>query len=54
MCKFKDNVAVKCGVNAAIVAQFIWDNIKLGNYDGGIYEREGKVWCRCSMKMMTA
>ena len=53
MCKFKENIAISCGIKAAIVAQFIWDNIKLGSYDGNIYEAEGKTWCRCSMLMMT-
>ena len=53
MCKFKENIAISCGIKAAIVAQFIWDNIKLGSYDGNVYEAEGKTWCRCSMLMMT-
>lgn len=53
MCKFKENIAISCGIKAAIVAQFIWDNIELGSYDGNVYESEGKRWCRCSMLMMT-
>lgn len=53
MCNFKENMAVHYGVNAAIVAQFIWDNLKKNNYDGKVYEKEGRKWCRCSMLMMT-
>ena len=53
MCRFKESIAVKFGVNAAIVAQFIWDSIKQGNYDGKEYFRSGRKWCRCSVLMMT-
>ena len=53
MCKFKGTMAVRFGIHAAIIAQFIWDNIEKGSYDGRDYEMDGRKWCRCSVLMMT-
>ena len=54
MFSFKGNVASRYGINAAAVAQFIWDSIEGSNYDGKIYVKEEKRWCRCSVLMMSA
>lgn len=53
MYRFNRNIADRCGVNAAIVAQLIWDSIADGNYDGYAYFYENQKWCRCSVQMMT-
>lgn len=53
MCNFKMNIAISYGIHAAIVAQFIWDNLRLGSYDGKEYVFNGEKWCRCSILMMT-
>ena len=53
MYKFNRNIAERCGVNAAIVAQLIWDSIETSNYDGYSYFHDEMRWCRCSVQMMT-
>jgi len=54
MCKFKKSVAKRFGIKAAAVAQFLWDSIEGKNYDGKIYVKDDKKWCRCSHLMMSA
>lgn len=53
MCNFQENIAVAFGVHAAVIAQFIWENVRQENYDGRTYIKDGKKWCRCSVLMMT-
>ena len=49
MYKFNKKVAMICGVNAAIIAQFIKD--KMDSDEAYFYA--DKKWCRCSILMMT-
>lgn len=53
MTLFRNDVAVKCGVNAAIIADLLWHIIN----DNSRYEKRryfyGSNWCRCSLKSMT-
>ena len=53
MCRFNKSVAERFGIKAAAVAQFLWDSIEGSNYDGKIYVKDGKRWCRCSILMMS-
>ena len=53
MCDFKKDIAVKYGVNAAVIAQFLWDSIEGPDHSGRRVYRDGKKWCRCSILMMT-
>lgn len=49
MYKFNRKVAMICGVNAAVIAQFIKD--QMDSKDALMFD--GKKWCRCSILMMT-
>ncbi len=53
MCEFKKAIAVKYGVNAAVIAQFLWDSIEGPDHNGKKVSRDGKIWCRCSVLLMT-
>lgn len=49
---FHSDIAKKYGVNAAVLADFIWDCIEEKSIrQPQIYE--GKVWFRCSVQMLT-
>lgn len=52
MYKFKGVVAMKYGIIAAIVAEFLWDKVNSNNYDENLYVYNHKVWYRCSVIMM--
>ena len=44
MCDFKKDIAVRYGVNAAVIAQFLWDSIEVRITEAGGYtgtERNG-------------
>lgn len=53
MCDFKKDIAVRYGVNAAVIAQFLWDSIEGPDHSGRRACRDGKKWCRCSILLMT-
>ena len=53
MCDFKKDIAVRYGVNAAVIAQFLWDSIEGPDHSSKRVCRDGKKWCRCSILMMT-
>ena len=53
MCDFKKDIAVRYGVNAAVIAQFLWDSIEGPDHSGKRVYRDGKKWCRCSILLMT-
>ena len=46
-------VAVKCGINAAVVAEILWDLQRCEFRKGKIVYRHGNRWCRCSQRMIT-
>ena len=48
MYRFSKEIAMVCGINAAIVAEFIRDKIDSGE----ALSYDGKRWCRCSIIMM--
>ena len=49
MYRFSKEVAMVCGINAAIVAEFIRD--KMESDEALVYDN--KRWCRCSIVMMS-
>ena len=53
MIYFRNAVALKCGINAAIVAEIIWDLQKCEFRNGKTTYRYGSRWCRCSQPMIT-
>ena len=54
MCLFRENVADCYGVNAAIVAQFLWDSLNFRYDNKRLRMFNGDKWCRCSIRMITA
>ena len=54
MTKFRNNIAGKCGVNAAVIAEYLW-YLQLNEACGDPKSfHHGSAWCRCSARMMTA
>ena len=53
MTKFRNNVAIHCGVNAAIVAEHLWYLLMNEASGGDAFHRHGSYWCRGSALMMT-
>ena len=54
MTKFRNNIAGKCGVNAAVIAEYLW-YLQLNEASGDPKSfHHGSAWCRCSVRMMTA
>lgn len=49
---FDADIAKKNGVNAAVLACFLWDCIEQKSTESPQLH-EGKVWVRCSVQMMT-
>ena len=49
---FDSDIAKKYGVNAAVLACFLWDCIEQKSTESPQFH-EGKVWVRCSVQMMT-
>lgn len=49
---FHSDIAKKYGVNAAVIAGFLWDCIEQKSTENPKLH-EGKVWCRCSVLMLT-
>lgn len=50
MYKFRGNIADRFGINAAVVAEYLYD----GEDDLKEMELSGKTWIRCSQKNMNA
>ena len=53
MTGFRRNIAVTCGVNAAIIADHLWEELALQAMQKEAIERHGRYWCRGSYQMMT-
>ena len=53
MTKFRNNVAIHCGVNAAVIAEYLWYLLMNEVTEDEAFCRHGKYWCRCSALMMT-
>ena len=47
------NIALTCGVNAAIIADHLWEELAWQTMQNKAVERHGYYWCRCSYQMMT-
>ena len=50
--EFNVKIASLCGINAAVVAEYIFESILKESIL--MQEHEDKEWCRCSIKMFTA
>ena len=53
MCQLKENIAVSYGINAGIIAQFLWENINVKNKSVKRIFFKDEIWFRCSIKTMT-
>lgn len=51
--KFKPEMAERFGVNAAIVAQLIWDKMSGDGRKRHVHIKGYKVWFRCSQLLMS-
>ena len=51
--RFKPEMAEKFGVNAAIVAQLIWEKISEEGGGRHVHIKEFRVWFRCSQLLMS-
>ena len=51
--RFKPEMAEKFGVNAAIVAQLIWEKITEEGGERHVHIKEFRVWFRCSQLLMS-
>ena len=51
--RFKPEMAEKFGVNAAIVAQLIWEKITEEGGGRHVHIKELRVWFRCSQLLMS-
>jgi hypothetical protein len=54
MSEFRDNIAVQVGVNAALVAEYLWYLLMNEASGEDAFLHQGKYWCRCSARMITA
>lgn len=50
--EFNTNIANVCGVNAAVVAHYIYLSLMEGTRTS--VQKEGDYWCRCAVKVFTA
>lgn len=50
--RFRTNIAAACGINAAVVAEILWDQLNEQIADGMSEEHYGYDWCRCSYVMV--
>lgn len=53
MDRFNKEMAMKYGIKAAVVAQFIWDSFNDPIYEDMVFQYDGRQWLRCSQLMMT-
>ena len=49
MFTFRGNIAERCGINAAIVAEYLYTENRFEEK-----ELAGKIWCRCSSRRIAA
>lgn len=55
MINYENEIAVKCGVNAALIADYLWNMKQDHRFSNNKYTyRHGKVWVRCSQPMITS
>lgn len=54
MDKFNQEMAMKYGVKAAVVAQFLWDSKENPKFENMVRTHDKRQWIRCSQLMMTA
>ncbi len=50
---FRNNMAVYCGINAAIIAEYLWEQLDKQDEHENILYKYGRNWYRCSHLMMT-
>jgi hypothetical protein len=53
MSKFRNNVAAQVGINAAIVAEYLWYLLTEEVSDEDAFCCHGYYWCRCSALTIT-
>ena len=51
--QFRTNIASLCGINAAVTAEILWDQLNEQMADRTTEEHYGYDWCRCSQVMIT-
>ena len=54
MINYENEIARRYGVNAAIVADYLWELMEKHRYSGKSVYQYGKVWVRCSQPMITS
>ena len=54
MINYENEVAIRCGVNAALIADYLWDLRHDHQHRGKSVYHHGKVWVRCSQPMITS
>lgn len=55
MINYENEIAVKCGVNAALIADYLWNMKQDHRFSNNKSTyRHGKVWVRCSQPMITS
>lgn len=47
ICQYSNTIAISCGINAALVAGYLWDEQKT---KGNIIQ--GRIWIRCSIRTL--
>ena len=52
MSRFRNNIALRCGIGAAVIAEYLWNLLAKEVSDGSALQRHGRYWCRCSMQVM--
>lgn len=50
--QFRTNIAGICGVNAAVTAEILWEQLNEQMADNVTEEHYGYDWCRCSQTMI--
>lgn len=53
MTRFRNSIALHCGVNAAVIAEYLWCLLMKEAAKDDAFHRYGTYWCRCSALMMT-
>ena len=53
MVKFRKNIAFFCGINAAVVAEYLWEQLNEQHKTQSTTFKYEHYWVRCSQLMMT-
>ena len=53
MAEYRKNIALYCGMNAAIIAEYLWEQLNEQHDHGDTVYRYEHYWVRCSHLMMT-